>query len=213
MISCIKNILEIALSNQTAGKTFFYNPANYAGPDIALDYGGFPLEPSIKNRNFRGNNRVIQQGPKGKRTFNQGFNQPEVWNAQQYFVDDWSQASNPMANANYPIGGQQSQLTNAMNSYQQPNNFNQQPTAGYQQQQPGAYPQQNVSYYLDPSGFASGTNSQLYNSSDLMSGQLAGQLGAAALNSNRIKTFWSSYYNGEDQNNLNVPIDGRVNMT
>ena len=186
-------------------------------PDVALDYGGFPLEPSIKNRNFRGNNRVINQPLKGKRTFNQSFNQADVWNhnAQSYF-EDWSQASNPMANANYPIGSQQSQLTNALENYQQPNSFNQQSAAGYQQ--PSTYPQQNVSYYLDPPGFASGSNSQLYGSNDLMGGRLAqlnsaGSLGAAAaLSSNQIKTFWSSYYS-DSQNNLNIPIDGRVNMT
>lgn len=216
MISCIRNILEIAFSNQTVGKTFFYNPANYV-PDVALNYGGFPLEPSIKNRNFRGNQRAINQGPKGKRTYGQsgGFNQPEVWsqNPQSYYVDDWSQASNPMANANYQIANQQSQLTN----YQQPNNFNQQSAVGYQQS--GSYPQQNVPYYLDPSGFASGTNSQLYNSNDLMGGSLnqlnsAGSLGTAALSTNQIKTFWSSYYS-DNPNNLTVPInvDGRVNMT
>lgn len=210
MISCIRNILEIALSNPIAGKTFFYNPANYMS-DIALDYGGFPLEASIKNRNFRANNRVINQGPQGKRAYNQNFNQPEVWNQnpQSYFVDDWSQASNSMANSNCPIG-QQPQLS-PLNNYQQPTNFNQQ--SGYQQQ---PYPQQNP--YLDPTGFPSGTNSQLYGSNDLVGGQLgqlnnAGSLGA--LNSNQIKTFWNNYYSGDHPNNLTVPInvDGRVNMT
>lgn len=207
MISCIKNILEIAQSNPTVGKTFFYNPANFVA-EFALDYGGFPLELSIRNRNYRGNQRSINQAPRGKRAYD-GFNQPEVWSQNpQYYMDEWSQ---PMANANYPIANQQ--LPNYQ-GYQSPSNYNQ--SSSFQQSSP-------VQYYVDPSGLAPGANCSLYNSNDLIGGSLnqlnsAGTLGAAALSTNPIKTFWnSSYngYNGEDRKNFNVPInvDGRMNMT
>lgn len=209
MICCIRTILDIVFTQQQTGKIFYYNPANYSAND-ALNYGGFLPDYNIKNyRNVRrsSNNNNRQKGNSNRKRFNQNnFNQSEIWNTQ-----DVSQQQTFFNNNNW----QQTASSNQMNHQQMNQMFNstyqlphQQPlTDSLTNYQPGNYQPQNVPYYLDSSsGYPSNTTNQLqYNSNDL--NNQMNQLNANPLNSSQLNTFWSSYYNSDKTNKLNLSIN------